>query len=304
MPPLPPRVRFTAPLLMAMIAATAVPMALASQAPSLGEVIKRVTVYAEHYGPRLASIVAEEHYTQWVERESGTAGDSSLGDERRVIRSDFVLTRPDDAEWVAFRDAFEVDGLAVRGREDRLVALLSAGGDSAWQKAAAIANESARYNIGSGLITRNINVPTFPIQLLRSEHRERFGFSRPKQAGDGDSRLPATRADVPPRWEVEYRERRRPTIVRQRSGEDQPLRGTISVDPATGEVWASHLTWERGPGGHISVTYDRVPDVDTLVPVRMVEEYRAGRTVIRGEAVYSNFRRFRTSARVLSPRPR
>ena len=48
------------------------------------------------------------------------------------------------------------------------------------------------------------------------------------------------------------------------------------------------------------MTYDRVPDVAGLVPVRMVEEYRDGRTLIRGEAIYSNFRRFQTSSRVIT----
>ena len=290
--------------------ALVVGMPLGAQPPSLDDVVGRLLAYGAGYGPRLADIVAEEHYTQWVETEPGIVVIPPLSVTRRVIRSDYVLTQLEDGEtWVAFRDAFEVDGVPVRDREDRLVALLSRGGTAAWRQAEAIANESARFNIGTRLITRNINVPTFVLQLLRPGLHQRFRFTRARGdggrdaavAGPGGAPLPADGrpADV---WQIEFRERDRPTIVRQaRNGGDQPLRGTMAVDPRTGAVWATHLTWERGPGGHISVTYDRVPEVSGLVPVRMVEEYRDGRTFIRGEATYRNFRQFETSSRVLTP---
>jgi hypothetical protein len=73
------------------------------------------------------------------------------------------------------------------------------------------------------------------------------------------------------------------------------------VDPQTGEIWETHLTWERGPGGHITVTFGRVPGIGPIVPVSMVEHYIAGPTIIAGEAVYSDFRQFRTAARVVIP---
>ena len=226
------------------------------------------------------------------------------GVTRRLLRSDFVLTRLADSQaWAAFRDAFEVDGAAVRNRSDRLVALLSDSSGDAWSRAAAIANESARYNIGSQLITRNVNVPTFVLELLHGRNRQRFKFSAlPEKKGrqTADS-APAPQSGVSLRA-IEYRERERPTIVRQqRGGGDQPLRGTIEVDPDTGEVWQTHMTWERGPGGFIDVTFARVADIGVLVPVRMVEVYRSGPTMIRGEATYSNFRRFETSSRVVVP---
>ena len=285
----------------AVIGVLAVPLLHAANEPSLDEVVRRVAAYLESYGPQLAAIVAEEHYTQWVEIEPGTIVVPDPGREKRVIKSDFVLTRlGDDQSWVAFRDAFEVDGSPVRDREDRLVSLLSRGGEQDWRRASAIANESARFNIGSSLVTRNINVPTFVIQLLHEVHRERFRFSRTQPSGDR-GRNSSTTADGQGdgRWIIEYRERSRPTLVRQPSGGDQPLRGTITVDPATGAVWGTHLTWERGPGGQISVTFGRVPDIDVLVPVRMREHYRGKSALINGEAIYTNFRRFQTSVRVL-----
>ena len=292
-------VRFT----MLALTVLAVQMPRAADEPSLDQVVKRVAAYVTSYGPQLATIVAEENYKQWIETEPGTVVVPSLGRTRREIRSDFVLSRLGDGDtWVAFRDAFEVDGSPVRDREDRLVALLSTGTDQAWRQAAAIAKESARFNVGTRLIIRNINVPTFVIQLLQDGNRQRFRFSRVKLSdGGGANRTGAAADESARRWAIEYRERSRPTLVRQTTGGDQPLRGTMIVDAQTGEVWETNLTWERGPRGHISVTFGRVPDIDVLVPVRMVEQYRDAPTTIFGEASYSRFRRFSTSARVVTP---
>ena len=252
--------------------AAAVWMPVRAQTGSLDDVVKRLVAYSGGYGPQLADVVAEEYYTQQIETERGAFVVPPIAVTRRVIRSDYVLTQVADGEtWVAFRDAFEVDGAPVRDRANRLAALLSRGGETALRQAAAIANESARFNIGSGLITRNINVPTFVIQLMRPESSGRFRFSRARsdtsreatgrsgaQAGAAPggaaptATAPAETASADGRpgmlWQVEFRERDRPTIVRRsRGGGDQPLRGTVSVDPGTGEIWASHLTWERGP---------------------------------------------------------
>jgi hypothetical protein len=267
--------------------------AAAQRPPSLSDVVGRLMTYIAGYGPRLESIVAEEAYTQWTEMTDARAnGPGSADGPRRVIRSDYALVRLGEGEhWVAFRDAFEVDGRPVRDREDRLSALLAAGGDNALRQAAALANESARFNIATNLVTRNVNVPTLVVTLLHPMNRERFRFSRSREM----------QADGRALWEVEFRERERPTLVRQQNGRDQPVRGAIAVDPQTGEIWETRLTWERGPGGHITVTFGRVDGIDAIVPVRMVEHYRTGPTIIFGEATYSNFRQFRTAARVVTP---
>jgi hypothetical protein len=267
--------------------------ATAQSQPSLKDVVNRLMAYVADYGSRLESIVAEEHYTQWTEStDAAIDGPGTPVGRRRVIRSDFALARlGGGATWVAYRDAFEVDGEPVRDREDRLAALLVAGGDDALRRAAALANESARFNVATNLVMRNVNVPTLVVQLLHPANRARFGFSKGREMESAGRAL----------WEVEFRERDRPTLVRQQNGRDQPVRGAISVDPHTGEVWETRLTWERGPGGHITVTFGRMNGSDLIVPVKMVEHYRTGPTLIVGEASYSNFRQFRTAARVVTP---
>jgi hypothetical protein len=63
----------------------------------------------------------------------------------------------------------------------------------------------------------------------------------------------------------------------------------------------SALLVRNSPGVNIAVTYGRVPDIDSLVPLKMADKYIDGATEIRGEAVYSKFRQFRTSGRLLTP---
>jgi hypothetical protein len=113
------------------------------------------------------------------------------------------------------------------------------------------------------------------------------------------------RGGAPPLGGSLSRARARPTLVRQQNGGDQPLRGTVWVDAATGRIFQTDLRWDRGPGGHILVSYGRVDRIESLVPLRMSEEYidrEDGHAMrIRAEAVYSNFRQFTTSGRLVTP---
>jgi hypothetical protein len=278
--------------------------ARAADEPSLDTVLKRVAAYVDSYVPQLATIVAEERYRRWMEADPHTVVLPGPDRTRREIRSDFALMLLDDGEtWVALRDAFEVDGSPLRDHEDRLVQLLSKGDDQALRQAGVIADESARLTLATRVIPSKITVPTFVIQLMQARHRERFRFSRVKLSdARGADKTKSTQTESTVHWAVEFLERARPTLVRQATGDDQPLRGTMIVDPQTGEVFETHLTWERGPRGTIDVTFGRVPEVAILVPVRMTDQYRDAQAPLTlfGDAVYSRFRRFTTSSRVIT----
>jgi hypothetical protein len=100
-------------------------------------------------------------------------------------------------------------------------------------------------------------------------------------------------------WLVEFNERERPTLVRTPEGRDQASRLVALVDIQTGEVLQTVLTWERVEGS-IAVYYGQAPGIAVPVPIRMAERYvtRSG-ALIGGEATYTNFRQFETSARVI-----
>jgi hypothetical protein len=204
-----------------------------------------------------------------------------------MLRSDFALTPiPNGDRWVGYRDTFEMDGKPVRDREERLQTLLSSGEVG---QAARIAEQNARFNLGDYLVSRNINVPTFALEMMNPRIRDRFRVRR-TGAESIEGRL---------RWLIEFRERERPTLVRTPEGRDQASRIVALVDPDTGEVLQTILTWER-VNGSITVSYGHVPGIPALVPIRMDERYvtRTGE-LVAGEATYANFRRFETSVRVI-----
>jgi hypothetical protein len=257
---------------------------LGAQAVRLGDVIARLDGYLLGYEERLANVVAEEAYRQWVEegpywRRSTTS---------RMLRSDFALTLTRDSDRrVGYRDTFEVDGNPVRDRDDRLQRLLSSG---AIGQAARIADQNAQFNLGQNLVSRNINVPTFALEMMSPRIRDRFRVRRA-----GADALEGGRAG----WRIEFRERKRPTLVRTPAGRDQASYISALVDPQTGEVLQTILTWESVKGS-ITVSYGRSPGIPAPVPIRMDERYvtRTGE-LVAGAATYANFRQFDTSVRAL-----
>jgi len=258
-------------------------MPVGAQRMRLRDVVARLDGYLQTYGEQLANVVAEEQYRQWVEEDPAGQGSTTT----RMLRSDFALTLTSDSRrWVGYRDTFEVDGRPVRDRDERLQRLLSSG---AVGQAARIAQQNARFNLGEGLITRNINVPTFALEMMHPRLRDRFRVRR----------MQSEAADDRQRWLIEFRERDRPTLVRTPQGRDQPSRVVALVDVRTGEVLQTVLTWERVDGS-IAVDYGRVPGIPVPVPIRMAEQFvtRSGARV-GGEAIRTNFRQFQTSARIV-----
>jgi len=255
-----------------------------AQTVRLRDVVARLDGYLQAYEERLANVVAEEEYRQWVDQGPTTGGSTT---SRRMLRSDFALTLTSDRNrWVGYRDTFEVDGAAVRDRDERLPRLLSSG---AVGQAARIAEQNARFNLGDGLISRNINIPTFALEMMNPRIRGRF---RVRHTG-------ADALDGRPGWLIEFRERERPTLVRTPEGRDQASRVVALVDTQTGEVLYTVLTWERVEG-LIAVYYGHAPGIPVPVPIRMAERYvtRSG-ALVAGEATYANFRQFETSARII-----
>ncbi len=95
-----------------------------AQTIRLDDVVARLNNYLQGYEERLANVVAEEAYSQWVDQGPGTQRSRTS----RMLRSDFALTLTSERNrWVGYRDTFEVDGVPVRDRDERLERLLSSG---------------------------------------------------------------------------------------------------------------------------------------------------------------------------------
>ena len=119
---------------------------VAQSPPSLATVLERAGQYVRRLDRDWSGVVAEESYSQ----ESTTT--PRFGPPVRAsrdLKSDVLLVLADVGDRdVAFRDVFEVDGNAVRDRDDRLARLFLDKAPSASEQLQRIRAESARYQPG------------------------------------------------------------------------------------------------------------------------------------------------------------
>jgi hypothetical protein len=273
----------------------------ASAEPTLPEVLARAGEYVVAFHQQLAGIVAEERYTQ----HATTPGRRPLlmaVVEHRELVSDLLLVKPPGSrDWMQFRDVFEVDGLAVRDRTDRLTRLFvepSARGNAQIET---ILNESARYNIGT--IERTVNVPVIPLIFLRPENQKRFTFKRADGRTDVAIReTPGTASNAfhvaEEVWAISFQEKERPTFIRTTAKRPLPSKGRFWIEPATGRVLMTELILEsRDVRATIDVSYQSEPLLGFFIPIEMRERYdgRRDKAHIEGTATYGRFRQFQVN---------
>ena len=211
------------------------------------------------------------------------------------MQSDLLLVQPPGQMWIGYRDVAEVDGKPVRDRARRVEKLFLSGNTDAREQLQRIADESARHNLGP---SRNINVPTFPLQMLRAGNVPRFEWTAESQ-----KREPT---NPPGCTVVGFREVADPTIVKTNSGRNVPMTGQFCIEPGTGRVWRATLEFKQpfeNVDGALLVTFRTTTDPGVLVPDQAWEWSRSsdpdwgGRAAyVEGRATYSNLRRFTVSS--------
>jgi hypothetical protein len=275
-----------------------------AQEPSLADVLSNAAAYVAEFEQQLSAIVAEETYLQLARnglQRSGLSAPSRPTFERRALKSDLLLVRPENATgWVQFRDVFEVDGKPVRDRDERLTQLFLDPSDAAGNQFARIIKESARYNIGE--IQRTINLPVLPLMMLEQENQRRFRFKRLDDPAKPTAR--ERERDIPDSpnfvvstevWVISYEETRKPTLIQLAGGGDITSKGRFWIEPLTGQVLMGELITENADlRAQINVSYQSEPLLGLFVPVEMRERYSSNRrsTTIEGTATYGRFRRF------------
>jgi hypothetical protein len=257
---------------------------------SLKDVMRRVGAYVDAYGDKASIVVCTERYEQHAQTSF------AKNEETRTLTSDFALVYADAIHgWLGFRDVIDVDGRAVRDREDRLARVLI-GAERRFDEARRLSDESARFNLGN--VQRNFNVPTSALFFFLSGNLDRFKFAARRVMNDGT-------------WEIAFRETARPTVIRTPEGEPVTTDGTIWVRPEDGVVVRTLFrvdvvmhAW-RPPQhgkGRIDVQYRFVDSLGTWLPATMDEAFEATRDdtwdKVTGHAEYSNYRRFETSGRI------
>ena len=272
-------------------------------------VLNNATAYVERYEPALGLVIAEEEYDQRApltdlafratEVPSGNRYASATG--RRSLRarreyheqrtkSDFLMLRlpTTDNQWVGFRVVVEVNGREVRDRMDRVQDVLTRPTESAIEQWRAMADESARFNLGD--VLRSTNVPTFALVVLHREHRDRFEFKHV----DND-RIEGRRV-----WVIEFEEVRGPTlIIDPIKGIDVPTYGRLWIDPTDGLIARSEIKTGHSESeleSEITVRYQPQTDLGVWVPRDMRESYKSwGQNLFEGHARYSDYQRYGVS---------
>jgi hypothetical protein len=279
------------------LAATAAVLVQASaQAPgdTLESVLARAGAYAIDFQRQLSGIVAEERYVQDVHVQLSANGRflAIPSVSHRELASDFLLVKPIGADrYVEFRDVFEVDGMPVRDRSDRLTKLFLEANRSTADQIEHIVADSTRYNIGN--IRRTVNVPVLPLMFLDPVNQYRFRFTRTHDE------TPPLALKVPSgAWIVRYEEVRKGTMIRTTNARDLPAHGRFWIEPLSGRVLMSELIAEDfSIRGAIAVSYQSEPIVGLLVPGEMRERYdlRRENSRVDGIATYSRFRQFQVT---------
>jgi hypothetical protein len=244
--------------------------------PALDAVLARAAEYVRAYSRHTSVVVSEEVYEQKI----ALVGQAVVfGPTSRKLVSDFLLAQvPGGEGWLPFRDVFEVDGVLVRDREDRLTKLFLDAPADAERNAAEILRESARYNIGP--INRTLNIPTLPLWFFDPASYQSFTFRK-----RGEETIDGSRV-----WVVSYSERGRSTVIKTWRGGDVPASGELWIDPVNGRVLKTLL---MAGAARITVTYrPRAEVLGLWMPVEMLEEYSFAGGRIEAKASYSKFRRF------------
>jgi hypothetical protein len=279
--------------LLAGLGGAALMLASASaQEPTLDDVLSRAGAYVIEFQRQLSGIVAEERYVQDVRYPLGSGiRYNPLLPRHRELKSDLLMVKPVGGDrWMQFRDVFEVDGKAIRDRNERLMQLFVSPSASSASQTDRIIQESSRYNIGN--LQRTVNVPVLALVVLDPQHQGRFRF---KRTDHRDPLLGRGRAHPDDVWVIEYQEVQKQTMIRTTNGRDLSARGRFWMEPATGRVLSSELIAEDPTiSGSIHVDYETEPVTGLLVPVEMRERYdiRRDGSRVDGEASYSHFRQF------------
>jgi hypothetical protein len=278
------KIRQLSSVVLGVVVAGAVASASAArQGPSVPDVLERVSTYLVSFEKEYSRVIADERYTQVLKQKRVQSLNDKTASQTREIKSDLIAESDSGNRWLSFRDVYSVDGRPVRDRDTRLQKLFETAGANRFDEARRIADEGARFNLGS--ISRNVNLPSMPLTFITRENRARSAFRNA-----GRERVGGVDAVV-----LEFQETAKPTMVKSGT-RDLPARGKFWVDPESGRVLKASARFEaRDFSSEMTVTFGPVEKLNMWVPVEMTDSSENSKELITGIAVYTNYRRFDTS---------
>ncbi|HUE85528.1 MAG TPA: hypothetical protein VMO26_05570 [Vicinamibacterales bacterium] len=285
-----------------MVAVIAVSGRQAQPAPDVESAVTRLGAYLLEYEKQLSTVIAQERYRQSETRPrtGRTSLASGIGSiTTRTLESEVAFLRlPGDLEWYGVRNVLRVNGKPVESSSPRLLDAMQALAVDRDALIEAIVHASSVHNLGA---SRTINMPTVPLELLHPRNRARFSF---RLAGT------ATISRTPTR-ELRFQEQSTPSLVQDVSGRHLLAEGSVWIEPASGQLWrvvvrfdVAHQSVRHGQTApnELRVDFARDATLGLMVPKELREDLQTlGGGRVQGRAMYSQFRRFTTSARILPP---
>ena len=253
------------------------------RALTVPDVLERVSEYLATFEKDYAKVIADERYRQTSKQKRVERLSDKTQVQEREIRSDILAAPDSGSRWLSFRDVYSVDGKVIRDRDARLEKLFAGGGDGKLLEARRIAEEGARFNLGT--IARTINQPSLPLMFITAENRGRSAFriARYEKLGDTETVV------------IEFEESRRPTFVKSGS-RDVPTTGSFWIEPGSGRVMKASVKIESNLFKmDMLVTFGFIEKLKMWVPVEMTDSASNANETVTGLAVYTNYRRFDTS---------
>jgi hypothetical protein len=176
---------------------------------------------------------------------------------------------------------FEVDGVAVRDREQRLAKLFLRPDVNTQKRSQEIADESSRYNLGN--LERTINNPVFPFLFLYADNQSRFRFAYTAPAAPIEEGVRV----------VAFTEESRPTLIKGPPGQAMPAHGRFWIEEATGRIVKSEILVTRVDiTASLTILFGVDERLKVPVPLEMRESYNFRGGNIKATAKYGRFRRF------------
>ena len=271
--------------------------ALAGNEPSLAEIVNRAGAYVRQFDQDFAVVLSDERYDQSQFLNQRVT--------RRKMTSEMLfMWVPEEHAWLTVRNVLTVDQTAIPDSRERLERTLADPRPNTLTRLRLLADEGARFNLGR--IYRNFNDATLALRFLEPAQQPRFTYTMAGQEKMNGSAV----------WKITFAEHALPTVI-SLDGENWPSAGVAWVG-ADGVVMRTALTLvdpKTNTHASIVVSYRRDPKLDMWVPGRMEETYTRvapGRLSpqqvrmiserITCVAIYSSFRRFETSGRIVSPK--
>ena len=275
---------------------------VALQADDASAIRDRLDKYLIEYEPQLSALVAEERMSQrdGQQLQTNAPGVKNAGPRttsRSLVSEVAFIGLPGEAGWLGFRRVVQLNGRAIADAGPPLATLLTDGASDDYDQARLLLEQSAQHNLGA---PRTTNLPNLPLEFLHPRNRHRL-----HQRVDGVEKVHGFATT-----RVVFQEHSTPTIIQRPGGGDMQSLVTAWIETTTGRLIRAEVRTRDARLGVLP--FDNVIRVDfrmdqklgLLVPAEMKEEFFAGRfREGTGTARYTNYRQFKTSARIVPPPP-